>query len=42
MFIEDEKDYMPIFARKRLKFRVESVEITRDNQLFEQVLNTYQ
>ncbi|EAI4305035.1 hypothetical protein A0U21_06295 [Campylobacter lari] len=41
MFIEDEKDCMSIFARKRLKFRIECIEITRDNQLFEQVLNTY-
>ncbi|EAL5903506.1 hypothetical protein DSE64_08310 [Campylobacter lari] len=42
MFIQDEKDCISIFARKRLKFRIESVEITRDNQLFEQVLNTYE
>ncbi|WP_257404713.1 pyridoxamine 5'-phosphate oxidase family protein [Campylobacter lari] len=41
MFIEDEKDCMSIFARKRLKFRIECIEITKDNQLFEQVLNTY-
>ncbi|WP_144411977.1 hypothetical protein [Campylobacter lari] len=42
MFIEDEKDCMSIFARKRLKFRIECIEITRDNQLFEQVLNAYE
>lgn len=33
---------MSIFARKRLKFRIECIEITRDNQLFEQVLSTYE
>ncbi|WP_257929013.1 hypothetical protein UPTC5044_0446 [Campylobacter lari] len=42
MFIEDEKDCMSFFARKRLKFRTECIEITRDNQLFEQVLNAYE
>ncbi|MCV3459117.1 hypothetical protein [Campylobacter lari] len=43
MFIEDEKDCMSIFARKRLKFRTECIiEITRDNQFFEQVLNAYE
>ncbi|ECW8954939.1 hypothetical protein F5R70_05810 [Campylobacter lari] len=33
---------MSIFARKRLKFRIECIEITSDNQLFEQVLSTYE
>ncbi|AJC84324.1 heme oxygenase, HugZ family [Campylobacter peloridis] len=42
MFIEDEKDAFSILARKRLKFRVKALEVSRNDAKFNYVLSYFE
>ncbi|AJC85970.1 heme oxygenase, HugZ family [Campylobacter sp. RM16704] len=41
MFIEDEQNTFSILARKRLKFKVKTLEIERNNENFDYILEYY-